>query len=100
MSKKNPQAGDVFFNKRGVPGWPVMVMSGKDGELFSVYFHFPTGPGDKTTDWYRSSKDDTDIPELQNDERWVYLFNISGVELENLILDNWKKGVYDNVPQD
>lgn len=100
MSKKNPKAGDVFFNSRGCPGWPMLIVSGDDGvSLEAIYFCFPKGNGDEQSH-FKLAKDDTKVSELRDYENWKFLFNISGVELEELIKDNWKKGVYDNVSQD
>lgn len=100
MSKKNPQAGDVFFNSRGCPGWPMLVVHRGDGEgLEALFFCYPKGNGGDQAE-FKLAKDDTKVSEFACEERWKFLFNISGVELEELIKDNWKKGVYDNVPQD
>lgn len=100
MSKKNPQAGDVFFNERGNPGWPMLVVHSSDGEGLEVlFFCYPMGMGGTKAE-FKLAKDNTKVSQLRDYDNWKFLFNISGVELEELIKDNWKKGVYYNVPQD
>ena len=91
MSKKNPQAGDVFFNSKGCPGWPMLVVHSGDGEgLEALFFCYPKGLGEQAG--FKLAKDDTKVSEFIHEERWKFLFNISGVELEEMIKANWIKG--------
>lgn len=93
MSKSNPQPGDVFMNTSGSPRpFPILVVKTEHGPT-GVLISGDGYVGD-FTEW-------TTMESLQEKNgRYKYLFKFSAKDLEEIIVQRYNNGDFNNVSQD